>query len=160
MSQTDSDAPRPLEPSLTPNLSNKPRGYPTEVNPNPQTYQEREQARAHRRENESAEILAKAGYDVEQNPPPREDGKKPDYRIEGNYVDCMAPITGKVENIYREIERKVFRGQVDRVVVNMEDTPVSPEALEQILGEYSISGLKEVITIKGGQIVASVISLS
>jgi hypothetical protein len=38
-----------------------------------------------RRENEWADVLAENGYDVEQNPPPKPNGKKPDYRIEGEY---------------------------------------------------------------------------
>lgn len=33
-----------------------------------------------RRENESADTLARDGYDVEQNPPPKPNGKEPDYK--------------------------------------------------------------------------------
>lgn len=151
---------RPLQPSRSSEPSNRPRGFPTEVNPNPRNYQESDQARAHRRENESADILAIAGYDIEQNPPPKENGKKPDYRIEGEYVDCFAPITEKVGNIYREIQTKVLEGQVDRVVVNLDDTPVTCEDLQNLFAEYPLPGFKEALIIKGSQIIARIISNS
>ena len=99
-----------LEPSLSPNPNNKPHGTPTEINLNPRNYQESEQARAHRRENELAEVLAREGYDIEQNPPTRADGKNPDYLIEGQYVDCLAPNTNKVGSIYSRIQEKIVSG--------------------------------------------------
>ncbi len=43
------------------------------------------------RENESADTFAQHGYDVEQNPPPKPNGKEPDYKIEGEYFDNYAP---------------------------------------------------------------------
>ncbi len=49
------------------------------------------------RENESAIILARAGYSVEQKPtvPGKEN---PDYKIEERIFDCYAPSTAKVYN--------------------------------------------------------------
>lgn len=50
------------------------------------------------RENESADILVKKGYNVEQNPVI--DGvKNPDYRIDGVIYDNYAPETSNVRNI-------------------------------------------------------------
>jgi hypothetical protein len=37
--------------------------------------------------------LAVAGYDITQNPPPRPNGKKPDYLIAGTDVDCAHGMT-------------------------------------------------------------------
>ncbi|MGH3896729.1 MAG: hypothetical protein ACRDTA_00460, partial [Pseudonocardiaceae bacterium] len=61
------------------------------------------QVRSLNRENDSAEILARAGYDVEQNPSVPGD-KEPDYRIEGLIFDNYAPTTGNVRNIADRIE--------------------------------------------------------
>ncbi|HYO53817.1 hypothetical protein, partial [Archangium sp.] len=45
-----------------------------------------ETVRGFKRENESARILAENGYDVEQNPLTKSNGKKPDYKINGEYA--------------------------------------------------------------------------
>jgi len=104
------------------------------------------------RENESAQLLAKNGYDVEQNPPRRSNGKAPDYRINGMYYDCMAPSTPSVRNIASRIKReKIDSGQVDRVVLNLDDTSVTVEAMRKQLLDWPISGLKELIAIKDGK---------
>jgi len=106
------------------------------------------------RENESAQLLAKNGYDVEQNPPRRSNGKAPDYRINGLYYDCMAPSTPSVRNIASRIKReKIDPGQADRVVLNLDDTSVTTEAVRKQLLDWPIPGLKELIAIKDRKII-------
>jgi hypothetical protein len=101
------------------------------------------------RENESAIILARAGYNVEQKPavPGKEN---PDYKIEGRIFDCYAPSTAKVYNIVDTIAAKVGSGQADRIVLNLDDSKVSLEALRQQFISNPIPGLQEIIIIKEG----------
>jgi|GEM_PF-3776583 len=78
-----------------------------------------ETIRGRTRENEAAQTLAKNGYDVEQRPKVP-GGKEPDYRIEGEIFDCYSPEYGKpVRGIGSVIERKVQKGQADRIVLNL-----------------------------------------
>lgn len=145
---------RPVEPSKTPSSSNQPRGIPTDVNPNPQGYNEQEQARSHRRENEAAQTLAKEGYDVEQNPPKKANGTRPDYKVEGEYAGCYSanPNSGD-KSAYAKVKAKVDAGQADIIVVNADDAPnVSAEGLKAQIDEYPISGLRQVIFIKNGNV--------
>ena len=99
------------------------------------------------RENESAKTLANSGYKVQQNPPALPNGKKPDYIINGEVFDNYAPSTSSVRNAWSEIDKKVARGQVDNVVVNLADTPITPAVLKEQLSNYPIPGLKQVIII-------------
>jgi hypothetical protein len=106
------------------------------------------------RENESARLLTDYGYDVEQNPPPRINGKEPDYKINGEYYDCLAPSTSKARNIASRIEdEKVVPGQADKIILNLEDSPVTIEAMKKQLLNWPIPGLKEVIAIKDGKLI-------
>ena len=73
-------------PSGTPGGS--PRGRPARIKPNDAAATRR----ALTRQNEAAEILARAGYEVEQNPPPLPNGKEPDYRVEGEYFEGLCTI--------------------------------------------------------------------
>ena len=36
---------------------------------------------------------------VEENPPPKANGKRPDYRVEDRYFDCYAPSSSNLDNI-------------------------------------------------------------
>jgi hypothetical protein len=100
------------------------------------------------RENEAADTLAKAGYDVEQNPDvPGE--KNPDYRVEGRIFDCYSPKTANLDTIYDKMGEKVKSGQADRLVLNTVDTSADPAELRAVLERKPIRGLKEVILIDG-----------
>jgi hypothetical protein len=106
------------------------------------------------RENESARLLADNGYHVEQNPPRRSNGKEPDYKIDGEYADCMAPSTASARNIAGRIKKeKVDRGQADRIILNLEDSSVTIEAMKKQLLDWPIPGLKQVIAIKDGRVI-------
>jgi len=77
------------KPSRKPNPNAKPDGKPTQIGPNAK----KPQRKTLEAENEAAQIFAKNGYHIEQQPKvlPRDgiDPKKnPDYRIEGEIFDC------------------------------------------------------------------------
>jgi hypothetical protein len=106
-------------PSRPDDASAKPRGLPEPVK-----HQDDEATRnGHLRENDSAALLARLGYDIEQKPqvPGR---KKPDYRIEGAIFDHVAPTTDRALNIYDRVEEKVTERQAKRVVVRLDYTTV------------------------------------
>ncbi|GGY33278.1 peptidoglycan-binding protein [Pseudoduganella albidiflava] len=103
-------------------------------------------------ENRSADILAKAGYKVQQNPVVP-GTMKPDYLIEGKRFDCKAPESPRARNVWSEKQKSVKRGQADRIVLNLEDSPIPLETMKQQLSSYPVEGLKEVIVIKGGQVI-------
>ncbi|QRK12959.1 hypothetical protein JQX13_24750 [Archangium violaceum] len=106
------------------------------------------------RENESARTLADDGYQVEQNPPPKPNGKAPDYKINGEYYDCYAPSSSRARNIAdRILKFKVEPGQADRIVLNLDDSGVSLDALKQQFKDWPIPGLKEVIVVRGGKVI-------
>jgi hypothetical protein len=121
-----------------------PRGFPAIIRATDDAHT----TRGLRRENESAITLALAGYNVEQKPavPGKEN---PDYKIEGRIFDCYAPSTPKVYNIVDTIAAKVGSGQADRIVLNLDDSKASLEALRQQLTSNPIPDLREIIVIKG-----------
>ena len=98
------------------------------------------------RENESADILAKDGYDVEQNPKVPGD-KNPDYRVEGQIFDCYSPTSDSARNIATNIKIKVDEDQADRIVLNLSDSPVDLAKMSAQLRDWPIQGLKEVKVI-------------
>jgi hypothetical protein len=108
--------------------------------------------RSIQRENDSADALANAGYKVEQNPKVP-DGKNPDYLIEGKRFDNKAPTTARPRNAASEMEKAVREGQADRIVLNLEDSPITLDAMKRQLDDFPIEGLKEVIVIKDGQVI-------
>lgn len=132
----------PTGPSNEPNPDAAPRGRRTPINDSDAP----ENKLALQRENESADTLAKSGYDVEQNPDIPGD-KNPDYRVEGQVFDNVAPSTGNPRNIASRISQKVEDGQTDRVVVNLADSSADVGKLRSQLHDWPIDGLKEVIAI-------------
>lgn len=123
-------------------------GTPTRMYPN----QTPEVIRSLMRENESAVTLANLGYTVRQNPSVR-GLKEPDYRIGRRIFDCYAPTSLRVRNIASNIEEKVKEGQAYRIVLNLDDSPVSIDELRQQLTTYPIVGLKEILVLKNNAII-------
>lgn len=105
-----------------------------------------ETVRSLTRENESALVLARHGYDVEQNPEVS-GPKRPDYRIEGNIFDNYAPITASADNIWSAMAKKVKKEQTSRVVLNLDDTTVTTEALRGARPPAP-GGLQEVLVVR------------
>jgi hypothetical protein len=137
------------QPSRTPNPNAEPDGTPTRIRDN----ESPENKLALQRENESAQILARKGYQVEQNPSTPGD-KNPDYRIEGEIFDNYAPTSGNARNIADTIEDKVTSGQADRIVLNLTDSNVDLDRMRAQLRDWPIEGLKEVKVIdKNGNVV-------
>ena len=130
------------QPSRDPDPNAQPDGHPTRIPDN----ESPENKLSLQRENESATTLARAGYKVEQNPStPGE--KNPDYRIEGQVSDNVAPTTGSARNIASRIEEKIDDGQTERVVLNLADSAVDLDTMRAQLRDWPIEGLKEVIVI-------------
>jgi hypothetical protein len=127
------------EPSGTYDPNATPNGPPTRISPN----EAPENVTALTRDNESAQILARNGYDVEQNPD-LPGGKNPDYLIEGRIFDNYAPTTGNARNIAQRIGDKVNDDQADRIVLNLSDSSVNVDAMRAQLRDWPIAGLQEV----------------
>ncbi|MFI5755082.1 putative T7SS-secreted protein [Streptomyces sp. NPDC051569] len=135
---------KPVDPNATP--GGRPTNIPKKADPTT--------VRGFTRENESAEILAKKGYQVEQNPQVPGTTKNPDYRIEGEVFDCYSPTADTPRKIYSGIKKKVDDGQADRIVLNMSDSPVDMAAMRKQMNDWPIDGLKEVKVIdKAGNVI-------
>ncbi|WP_024913292.1 hemagglutinin repeat-containing protein [Chania multitudinisentens] len=98
------------------------------------------------RENESAEILSKNGYHVEQNPV-TSGVKNPDYKINGEIFDNYAPSSSNIRNIWREVDKKVQKGQTNSVVINLADSKVTVADLQKQFNDWPVKGLDKVIVI-------------
>lgn len=113
-------------------------------------------------ENDAADVLARSGYQIEQNPPPKPNGKEPDYFMEGDYWDCFTPRTNNLDQVRKAIKSKVNpkdgRSQAERIVVNLDAGPESgrarftPTDIEQLLQRRPLANLKELKVIMGGQV--------
>jgi hypothetical protein len=152
--------PSRTRPSSEPNPSAKPRGNAEPIGAKEDSISKA----AKTRQNESAEVLSKAGFDVEQRPtlterdrmsnPWFKSTKKPDYLIEGEIFDCYAPRPGtSAENIIEHIRKnKVNQAQARRIVLNMEDSNATLENVNNLLINRPIRDLQEVIAIKDGKV--------
>jgi contact-dependent growth inhibition (CDI) system CdiA-like toxin len=136
-----------VQPARPPDPNAKPRGKRTDAHPT------RTRDRALRRENESADTLVQNGYEVEQNPGLNPAGKRPDYKIEGQYADCYAPDSVNLETIRGAISYKVSAGQADRIVLNLEDCPRSMDEIRDVLQRKPIAGLREILVLKDGRVI-------
>lgn len=112
-----------------------------------------DQARSLKRQIESGDLLARYGFDVTHEPGARPNGKQPDYVIAGTFWDCYAPTRDSARNIATEIDKKVSKNQADRIVLSLEDTPVTADQMREQFRNWPIEGLKEVIAVKDGRYV-------
>jgi contact-dependent growth inhibition (CDI) system CdiA-like toxin len=125
-----------------------PRGRPATWKPTDNA----ETERGRRRENESAQVYAEHGFDVEQNPS-FPGAKDPDFRIEGKIFDSFAPARGKsVRNIWSVARGKVADDQTRRVSLNLDDSDVSIDQLKEQFGRWHIQDLEEVIVVRDRKI--------
>lgn len=141
----------PAQPPTLPSLSDDPRPPSGPATPVRAT---RKPEIGLRRENECANTLAAYGYLIEQNPPQRPNGRKPDYLLEGRYFDCYAPLTTKISEIRKMISRKVKKGQAERIILSLDDSQVPLDGIRQILHRKPVSGLHEVLAVRRGRVVA------
>ncbi|GGS23024.1 hypothetical protein [Actinokineospora fastidiosa] len=135
-------------PSGQPDPNAKPGGTPTDTSTGSPKQRE-----GHRIENDTATILARAGYRISQNT-----GEKgangtsdPDYNIEGRLWDCYAPSSDNRNSLRSELRDKVKK-QSGSIVINMERSPMTVEEMKAILPH--VRGLQEVKIIdKNGTII-------
>ena len=139
-----------ITPSKAIDAEAKPRGSKTKISDN----MNEENIRSLTRENEAAEILAKKGYDIEQNPMISGTTRNPDYIIEGKIFDCYSPTANKsVRGVWSTIYEKVItKGQTNRVVLNLGDWTGNVSDLIIQLKNYRIEGLEEVIVVIGDDV--------
>ena len=137
-------------PSLSPDPNRQPSGSKSPLPDNPSAVNA-DRTRSITRENESAQILSKAGYNVEQNPIVS-GSRNPDYKIEGRIFDCYAPITSNANKIISALRAKVVKGQADRFILNLDDTPVSLSDIQAHLNQYPAPNIREIIVVRGGTI--------
>ena len=96
-------------------------------------------------QNRAAELLARAGYRVEQIPPAA--GMAPPvYRIEGRPFGHFAPQTGHPGNILERMVRQARNG-TDRIVISMGETAVTPAELAALLNRVRPAEITEVIAV-------------
>ncbi|MEV6626653.1 hypothetical protein AB0M83_29290 [Amycolatopsis sp. NPDC051106] len=134
-------------PSGQPDPNARPGGTPSDTSHG--SVENRENLRI---ENDSATVLAKAGYRIDQNPP--EVGvngrSNPDYKMEGKLWDNYAPRDNR-ETIRRELRKKV-KEQTPYIVINMERSTMSLADMKALLP--TVKGLTEVKIIdKNGAII-------
>ena len=139
-----------IRPSNPYDANAKPSGTPTRIADNLDDATKRFLMR----ENETAEVLARNGYNIEQNPVVEGTTRKPDYRIEGEIFDCYSPEGNtKVRSIWSTVEEKVvFKQQADNIVLNLDDWSGNPNDLIKQFKDHSIEGLKEIIAVQDGKV--------
>lgn len=152
---------------MAPDPMREPRGIPEVIRA-----RDSEITRASKqRQHEAARVLAKAGYDVEQQPPFDstdrmrnpwlKDTRRPDYRIEGEIFDALAPRPGTpAKNIVSRIRvEKINAGQARRIVLNLDDATFTLNELHDAIGEAvrhparSLQDLQEVIVVRDGEVI-------
>ncbi|WP_445456344.1 CdiA C-terminal domain-containing protein [Flavobacterium sp. HNIBRBA15423] len=139
------------KPSKAPNNLAKPKGTVTRISKKADI----ETKTSLELENETADILAKNGFDIEQNPIIKGTSKEPDYLIEGKVFDCYAPFNKNkpVRGVWSEVQDKVLKDQTKRVVINLKNWEGDVSKLQQQFMDWAIEGLKEVMYIsKDGKI--------
>jgi hypothetical protein len=153
-----------VKPSSTPDELRKPLGTPEKPPANPKSEKEMDFSRSILRQNEAAQLLAKAGYVVEQQPkltqrdiagnPWFNQTKKPDFKIEEQIFDCYAPKSDTdARNIVSNIVKKIEDGQTRRIVLNMQDSRISLDAIKDELKNTHLPELEEIIIIKDGKVI-------
>ena len=115
--------------------------------------QAQESIRSIKSENDTADVLAKNGYDIEQNPSVEGTVKRPDYRIEGKIFDNYAPKTATPRSIWTAVLGKVEEEQTRRVVIDLDASRVDLMALGQQFRDWPIENLEQVLVVKGNAVV-------
>ena len=108
-------------------------------------------------------MLAKNGYHVEQNTVTEAQqtaaelnaNADPDYLIEGKIFDNYAPSREKsLDRMRNAISKKVKGQQTRNVVVNLNDSPIEPgELRDMLLDRKAITDIESVIVVKGNRII-------
>ena len=110
------------------------------------------------RENESAKLLAEKGFRVDQSRIILPNGKEPDLTIEGRVFDVLSPKSDNLNQILKDFKNKTLgqkvggvrsKPQTRNLVVNLNDTSVSPSVIQDFIlnRSSSLPTLNEVIII-------------
>jgi RHS repeat-associated protein len=134
---------KPLPPRGSGSLRGKEKPIPQGSDPEP--------ARATQRENEAAKTLSQY-YDVEQLPEKNPKGQRnPDLTVSGTIGDVYSPKDANLNNIYSTIEEKA-QTQGRTVVVNLNDSPYTPEQVIKDVQDAPIAKLNDLYVIKNGNV--------
>lgn len=111
----------------------------------------RENQRSLQRENETATTLAALGYRVEQRPERRSGdahapSKRPDLRLGGNIFDVYSPRTADLDTLRDTMSRKT-KEQAGRLVINLADSPATPDQVRDVLARKPVPRLRELLVI-------------
>jgi hypothetical protein len=144
-----SGPPKLTRPSAEPDPRSSPTGKRAVPAP---AEQDQANIRALEQENESADILSKHGYQVEQNPkvPGR---KNPDFRIEGAVFDNYAPTTSSPRSIWTTVQQKVVSEQTRRIVLNLSEGGADLNKLKAQFDQWPIEDLEQIIVVKGSTVI-------
>lgn len=112
------------------------------------------------RQNEAADLFADKGYDVEMLPNKKggngygiKPSSNPDFKIEGEIFDCYTPKANTpIKSISYNVKEKTL-SQTKNIVVNLEDSPFTPEDILSNLQKYPIGSLDKLVVIKNGNII-------
>ncbi len=110
------------------------------------------------RQNETAFLMASHGFDVEMLPN-KINGNghgnnataSPDYLIEKKACECYSPTSDSPRNIWTTIKKK-SEEQANNIILNLDDCPISVEAILLNIKEYPIPTLTRLIYVKNGVI--------
>lgn len=146
---TDPVTPSRTDPSHAPDPSHRPTGNPEQIGPQ----LDDETIRGMTRQMESADALARAGYEVHHRPHVPGSRKAPDLLVEGRVFDCYSPRSTRARNVASEMATKVSERQTRRIVLNLDERSVTIDAMRQQLADWPIEGLEEVIVVQGGDVI-------
>lgn len=149
-SATRAASPSRTTPSHTPDPTRRPTGVPEGI---PRSA-DAETIRGITRQNEAADTLAQAGYEVEHRPRIAGSDKQPDYRIEGKVFDCTAPARDtSARSVWTTVKHKVKSEQAPRAVLHLDDSGLTIDQLRTQFRDWPISGLEEVLVVRGGEVI-------
>ena len=70
-------------------------------------------------------------------------------------MDCYSPTSADPDNVRDQISSKLRDKagnlQADRIVLNLDDSPLSNDQIKDILTRKPIADLKEIIVVRGGK---------
>jgi GGDEF domain-containing protein len=121
-------------------------GKPADIGPR----EDLEVVRSLVRQNETAHTLYKNGYEVDQ----RGTAAGADFSVNGAELDCYAPKTASARNIWQTVQEKILVKKQGRgVVLNLDDSAVSLEALRSQFERFPVEGLKDILVVRGDKVV-------
>ncbi|WCE32088.1 hypothetical protein [Vibrio sp. SCSIO 43137] len=125
-------------------LRGEPETPPANANP--------DMIRAIDRQNESAELLANHGLEIEHLPNTGKKGGNPDISIGGRPADVYSPKSKNPNTIWDNMTYKVGH-QAPDIVLNISDSPLSSSDILKFLNEKPVDGLKELYIIDGKDVI-------